>query len=305
MSLKNVAIVGASGNFGGLVLPELLKVDLNLTAVIRETSKATFPSGVQVAKSDFSLKSLTGIFVDKDAVISILPIAALADQGMLIEAAIAAGVKRFIPSEYGSDSTNPDMIAAVPLFEGKKRHLELLASKEDVISWTALITGPFFDWTFFLGLTGFDASTKTVTLVDSGRTPFSASTSTQISRALISVLKHAGETSNKMVFVESFTTTQLDVLTAVEKVTGQKWNVVEAKSEDIRVAGFQKMSEGNYVEGGGLLIQAAVLGKEALENHSHVKGGIWNDRLGLKTESVEDVVELIFQNVPANISKSV
>ena len=34
-----------------------------------------------------------------------LPITALGDQGVVIEAAIAAGVKRFIPSEYGSDST--------------------------------------------------------------------------------------------------------------------------------------------------------------------------------------------------------
>ncbi|PQE33481.1 isoflavone reductase family protein [Rutstroemia sp. NJR-2017a WRK4] len=300
MSLVNIVLVGASGNFGGLVLPELVKTDFNLTTVIRETSNATFPSGVQVAKSDFSLKSLTEIFQGKDAVVSMLPIAALADQGVVIEAAIAAGVKRFIPSEYGFDSSNPAAHAAVPLFEGKKKHLELLASKENVISWTALITGLFFDWTFFLGLTGFDAKTKTVTLVDGGKTRFTASTSTQISRALIAVLKHADETSNKMVFVESFTTTQTEVLAAVENVTGQKWKVVEAKSEEIRAAGFQKVGEGNYVEGAGLLIQAAVLGKEALEDRSHVEGGLWNERLGLEEESVEKVVEVIFRNAPNN-----
>jgi hypothetical protein len=82
-----------------------VKTDFHLTTVIRETSKATFPSGVQVAKSDFSLKSLTEIFQGKDAVVSMLPITALADQGVAIEAAIAAGVKRFIPSEYGFDSS--------------------------------------------------------------------------------------------------------------------------------------------------------------------------------------------------------
>jgi hypothetical protein len=139
-----------------------------------------------------------------------------------------------------------------------------------------------------------------VTLVDGGKTRFTASTSTQISRALIAVLKHADETSNKMVFVESFTTTQTEVLAAVENVTGQKWNVVEAKSEEIRAAGFQKLGEGNYVEGAGLLIQAAVLGKEALEDRNHVEGGLWNERLGLEEESVEKVVEVIFQNAPSN-----
>lgn len=130
MSLKSIALIGvrkyffcfifhvlgrcsldptnssskASGNFGGLLVPELVKTDLNITAVIRESSKATFPSSVQVTKSDFSLKSLTEAFEGKDAVVSMLPIDAAADQAVLIEAAIAAGVKRFLPSEYGSDS---------------------------------------------------------------------------------------------------------------------------------------------------------------------------------------------------------
>lgn len=36
---------------------------------------------------------------------------------------------------------------------------------------------------------------------------------------------------------------------------------------------------------------ALVLGKDGLEDHTHVKGGIWNERLGLKIESVEDTVK--------------
>lgn len=38
------------------------------------------------------------------------------------------------------------MIKAVPFFEGKQKYLQYLSSKEDVISWTGIITGPFFDW---------------------------------------------------------------------------------------------------------------------------------------------------------------
>lgn len=95
----------ASGNVGSSVLPELLKSDLVLSAVTRETSSAKFPEGVTHVKSDFSLSSLTEAFKGQDAVISMLPITALGDQAVVIEAAIAAGVKRFIPSEYGSDST--------------------------------------------------------------------------------------------------------------------------------------------------------------------------------------------------------
>lgn len=87
------------------MLPELLKSDFNVTAVIRETSSAKFPSGIKVARSDFSVGSLTEVFKGQDAVVSMLPIVALGEQGVVIEAAIAAGVKRFLPSEYGSDTT--------------------------------------------------------------------------------------------------------------------------------------------------------------------------------------------------------
>lgn len=38
------------------------------------------------------------------------------------------------------------MIAVVPFFEGKKKYLDYLKSQESSISWTALFTGPFFDW---------------------------------------------------------------------------------------------------------------------------------------------------------------
>ncbi len=88
-----------------MVLPELLESQLNLAAVIRETSSANFPMGIRVIKSAFDVTSLTQALKGQDAVISMLPITALDQQGPLIEAAIAAGVKRFIPSEYGSDST--------------------------------------------------------------------------------------------------------------------------------------------------------------------------------------------------------
>lgn len=87
------------------MLPTLLKSGRNITALTRESSTKTFPPGTNVVKSDFSLASLTEIFKGKDAVISFMPIVALAEQGVVIEAAIAAGVPRFFPSEYGSDSS--------------------------------------------------------------------------------------------------------------------------------------------------------------------------------------------------------
>ncbi|KAH6977509.1 isoflavone reductase [Ilyonectria sp. MPI-CAGE-AT-0026] len=294
MSLKKVSLVGASGNVGSSVLPELLKSDLVLSAVTRETSSAKFPEGVAHVKSDFSLSSLTEAFKGQDAVISMLPITALGDQAVVIEAAIAAGVKRFIPSEYGSDSTSDAVIAVVPFFEGKKKYLDYLKSQESSISWTALFTGPFFDWGLAAGFVGFDFATKTSTLIDGGKTRFTTSNVAQIGRALVAVLSHATETANKLVFVESFTTTQLEIHAALEKASGEEWKVVNKTSESVRAEGFKLLGEGKILEGGGSLITALVLGKEGLEDHSDVEGGIWNSRLGLPVETVEETVKQVW-----------
>lgn len=47
------------------------------------------------------------------------------------------------------DTTNPKVLEAVPIFQGKVdavKYLQSVVSKNPAISWTAVINGPFFDW---------------------------------------------------------------------------------------------------------------------------------------------------------------
>ncbi|KAF9876689.1 hypothetical protein CkaCkLH20_06097 [Colletotrichum karsti] len=284
MSLTKIMLVGASGNIGRGVLPQLLQSGLDLTVLSREGSGATFPKEVKVIKSDFTEGSLIEALSGQDAVVSMLPIVALGEQQKVAEAAIKAGVKRFIPSEYGSDSSSDLVIQAVPFFQPKKDQLDWLATQEDRISWTGIITGPFFDWGLKLGMTGFDLVNKTATLVDA-----------QIGRAIISVLKHPSETKNQLVFVESFTTTQLDVLKVLQDTTGLEWKVQETTSENVSLDGLKRLGEGDIAGGGAAVIMALVLGSEGLEDHTNVNGGVWNTRLELDGEKVEDVVREVLK----------
>lgn len=87
------------------MLPQLLNSDLDITILSRLDSSAVFPNGAKVIKSDYTVDSLTKALKGQDAVVSMLPIIALSEQQNVAEAAIRAGVKRFIPSEYGSDSS--------------------------------------------------------------------------------------------------------------------------------------------------------------------------------------------------------
>lgn len=118
-----------------------------MTVLSRVESSKTFPSGVKVIKADFSPASLEQAFRGQDAVISLVGNAGFAEQKSFVDAAIAAGVKRFIPSEFGSDTDKARVRELVPIFNGKRAIIEYAKTKEGSgLTWTGFITGPFFDW---------------------------------------------------------------------------------------------------------------------------------------------------------------
>ncbi|KAH8590064.1 isoflavone reductase [Bisporella sp. PMI_857] len=290
MSIKNVIIVGAGGNLGAGILPEILKSDLSISVLSRENSTSSFPDGVKVIKSDYSLESLTKIFTSQDAVVSLISSSSLDGQVVVLEAAVAAGVKRIIPSDFGNDTASDTVNAALPFFAPKAKAIEYLRENENKISWTSIITGPFFDWGLPLGFLGFNFADHTVSWVDGGKARFTSTNLNQIGRSVVAVLKNPNLTANKFVYPESFTTTQTDILAIIEKETGSAWRKDPVNSKDLRAAGWEKIKAGDLLSGAAYVIQAGFLGEQALEDHTAVPGGSWNERLGLPTETVEATV---------------
>jgi uncharacterized protein YbjT (DUF2867 family) len=117
--------------------------------VSRESSTATFPPGITVRKADFeSQASLEAAFKGQDGVVSTVGTSGLAGQKALVDAALAAGVKRFIPSEFGSCTRDPKTAEVLGfMFAGKIAVVDYLKTKENTpMSWSGIVTGPFFDW---------------------------------------------------------------------------------------------------------------------------------------------------------------
>lgn len=67
-----------------------------------------------------------------------------------------AGVKRFIPSEYGNNTLNAKVVEMFsPKMDVKVEVLEYLKKQEgNRMSWTGLATGGFFDWVRLFKLWG-------------------------------------------------------------------------------------------------------------------------------------------------------
>lgn len=292
MSIKNVIIIGAGGNLGPAILKAFLASSFSTTVLSREGSSSTFPSGVNVLRANYeSVDSLKQALEGQDAVISIVGGSALGDQNKLIDAAIAAGVKRFIPSEFGSNTPDSRTRAIVPVFEAKFGTVNYLKSKEDVISWSSVVTGPFFDWGLKVGFLGFNAQNKTATIVDSGDSTFSSTNLKTIGEAVVKSLENAEATKNQYVYVSGFQTSQTAILTAAEKITGEKWTVNKTSSKDLLAQGNGQLQKGDF-SGLNQLIQAITFGDESLGDLK--PSGLWNEKLSLTQDNFEDSIKAAF-----------
>lgn len=100
-----------------------------------------------VLKTDYSDESLEAAFKGKDVVISAVGATGFGEQKKFVNAAIRAGVKRFIPSEFSVNSQNDAVLQLLPLFGQKKELIEYLKSKEaDGLTWTGIASSALFDW---------------------------------------------------------------------------------------------------------------------------------------------------------------
>jgi hypothetical protein len=103
--------------------------------------------GATVIKSDYSFDSLVKVFAGQDAVVSTLATANIDEQKIVVDAVAAAKVKRFMPSEFGSDTSVDGLETMAPFLKEKQDFLDYVKSKEaEGLSWTAIFTGPWIDW---------------------------------------------------------------------------------------------------------------------------------------------------------------
>ncbi|KAI0002344.1 NAD(P)-binding protein [Xylariaceae sp. FL0662B] len=258
-SIKNVAVVGASGNLGKDVLQELLNAGFKVTVLTREGSASTFPSGVVSKKVNYqSVDSLTSALEGQDAVVSTIATAAVGGQNPLVDAAVAAKVKRFIPSEFGINTRTVAGTAIGSILQGKIKTLDYLEEKSKEypwFTWTGVSTGLFFDWGLKFGFIGFDKGSKTATIYDSGNEPFQASNLSFIGKAVAAILSHEEETKNKYLSIASFNPTQNQILELVEAETGEEWKVEHASTAEQEKIGLEKLSKGDYSAFSNLLRQ--------------------------------------------------
>ncbi|QSZ37158.1 hypothetical protein DSL72_009252 [Monilinia vaccinii-corymbosi] len=298
--IKNVAITGASGALGKPILKVLIQSNkFNITVLTRSTSTSTskpsFPSTVTVLPVDFtSVASLTSALQSQkiDAVVSVVGTEGLEGQRLVIDAAVAAGVKRFLPSEFGSDLSNP-VTKTLPVFGYKvatAAHLEAAAAQNPDFTYTYVRNGAFLDWglehNFLL-----DTASGKPTIFDGGNQLFSATTLESIGHAVVAVLGKFEETKNRAVYIQDLQTSQNRLLELAKKIAPEKtWEPVPAETATILQSSNEKLAKGEIT---GEVMVGYIIVSLFGKGYGGKMEKTDNELLGLKEKTEEELEAIL------------
>ncbi|KAF3761266.1 NAD(P)-binding protein [Cryphonectria parasitica EP155] len=151
MSKPFVAVVGATGQLGRLIATSLRNRNVPVKAIVRPRTdpgrtEELRSAGVRIAEADLSdVSAVTEELRGATTVVSALN--GLADtmlgaQGTLLDAAVRAGAKRFIPSDFSLDFTKTAPGSNRNLDLRREFHVALDASG---IEWTSILNGAFME----------------------------------------------------------------------------------------------------------------------------------------------------------------
>lgn len=189
-------------------------------------------------------------------VISCLATLAIVSQNPLIDASVAAGVKRFIPAEFGMDSQNP-LCAELPVCAPKAATQKYLLQKSNSnagFTYTAIANGLFLDWCLKAGIIlNFDQ--HTATLYNGGDVPFSATLLADAAKGILGVIEHQAETANRIVYIHSSQVTQNRLIQYAKDKDGKEWDTVVKDTEEVRQESLAELAKGPKAD-----VDAAMLG---------------------------------------------
>ena len=224
-------------------------------------------------------------------------------QKRIARAAADAGVRRFIPADFGScdSARGSKALELLPELYGVKaemrEYLQGLYDGESGMGWTSVVCGHFFDYGLGSGLLGFDVRGRKVRLFDGGRGSWSASTLGLVAESVVGVLKAEEEgTRNRLLYVQSVRTSQVEVLQVLEEMTGERWGreVVDSREyieEQRRI--YDGKEEGDKAKARENIVMVAGL----IDGDWTERKDFANELLGLKEENLHDVIRKALENL--------
>ncbi|EMC96207.1 hypothetical protein BAUCODRAFT_122237 [Baudoinia panamericana UAMH 10762] len=294
--IQKVAFAGATGSLGQPILHQLLSAGFTITALSRTANPTNLPSSVKIAQVDYNdPSSLQSALTGQDALISTLGSAGIKSQIALTDAAISAGVRRIIPSEFGCDNDLPRN-RTLPAYKPKIEVQDYIIQKTKGTrtSYTFVYNNAFLDWGlkppgFLMNVAG-----KSADLYDGGDIVFTATPLEMIGRGVVGVLRNPEETANRSVRVHGAGVTMKQILALAQKYTGgeEDWTVkeVDCGAMEEKAYGVLKTEPGNVMAWIVPMIRRAAFGKDVGNDFTHNND---NAVLGVKELRKKELEEIV------------
>lgn len=225
---KNVALIGATGNLGPFIARALLdkKDQINVIIMTRNEQDSSkkglldeFKSkGATVKQFDSeNVEQMAGALQKVDVVISSVGIPVIATQYKLIEACKKAGVKRFIPSEFGFPN-EMKQLEGLGFFEERKKINK--TARDAGLETTLIATGAFIEF-FFSPFHNWDLKEGKGVIYDKPSRKIAMTTCADVGKVVADVaLKDKFE--NKEIKIAGDVKSMEDMIKILEKVSGKK-----------------------------------------------------------------------------------
>lgn len=213
---------------------------------------------------------------------------------LIIDAAVAAGVKFFFANEFVGYVTSPQFRRLPEAFTGAKTRIreylgELAA--EGRITWTSLNGGPFFDMWLMKGPAGFDVANQQARIYGTGNNPLLWTPLPTIARAAGNMLRTPSAVMNRPIYICPFNKgelTQRSLLSVLQGVVDAQFKIEEVDvakiNKNARIA-LDRGEAGKAMK--GLTVSNQFYEEDCGNDFSHLTE---NDVVGVKMMSVEEAV---------------
>ncbi|KAF2770768.1 NAD(P)-binding protein [Teratosphaeria nubilosa] len=152
-------------------------------------------------------------------------------------------VKRFFPSEYGTDIEYGPSSAQEKPHQQKLKVRAVLKGVKD-LDYTYVVTGPYADADRGLFLSArppeeeeagtFDVKRKRAVLLGTGDGEISLTTMRDVGKLVVAALLHPEVSKNRALLVNSFTATPKAIADEFQKQTGDRWDVEYTSLERLK-----------------------------------------------------------------------
>ncbi|KAK4579903.1 hypothetical protein LTR86_000104 [Recurvomyces mirabilis] len=233
-----------AGRIGLPIVLELYKTGYQVTVMTRDTAHLTkVPSEIDIKQVDYdSNSSLTEALEGQDALVSTVAMSAISNQPRMIDAAIAADVKVFVPAEYTVNSRDA-LAQAQPMMSSVVDIQKYLATKEDQITWFVINCGALLELLLDHPVL-LDFDNRKATLWDGVEGAISLSNFGLLARVVAAVLRSRARVRNHRLKVHGGTITQNRALEIAKHYSAQHWTAEQADSQAAYSASVKPLRDG-------------------------------------------------------------